>query len=213
MSSSPAMPLRRPPRSRSRSPSSSSSTSSGSDSSAYREKKRRRKEEKRQRKAEKKRLKKERKRASKPLTLTHQWGKYGIIRTSDKFTKANEFNAWLADVKEVVREELSLKEEADLFAQYTEDYNTATLPHKKYYDLARWEQKQLDKQTGKRSKKHKSRHKDQDDGKDGDSGQLRDEEVLRLERLRQMERKTQEAEHMRVQALVQSLKRAKGTQH
>lgn len=129
-------------------------------------------------------------------------GRYGIIRTSDKFTKANEFNAWLADVKEVVREELSLKEEADLFAQYTEDYNTATLPHKKYYDLARWEQKQLDKQTGKRSKKHKSRHKDQDDGKDGDSGQLRDEEVLRLERLRQMERKTQEAEHMRVQAYV-----------
>merc|ERR1712072_1660745 len=33
----------------------------------------------------------------------------------------------------------------EMWSSFVEDYNTATMPHKKFYDLARWNQKQARK--------------------------------------------------------------------
>ena len=41
-------------------------------------------------------------------------------------------------MKAVSLESLSKHEERELFKEYAEDYNTATLPHEKFYDLERW---------------------------------------------------------------------------
>ena len=38
-----------------------------------------------------------------------------------------------------------------------EDYNTATLPHKKYYDYRAWEQKEYHKKLKKAARKSKAR--------------------------------------------------------
>lgn len=34
---------------------------------------------------------------------------------------------------------ISQREEKEYFAEFMEDYNTATLPHKKYYNMEAWE--------------------------------------------------------------------------
>lgn len=76
---------------------------------------------------------------------TDQYGKYGIIKESDRWSKQQEFFAWLSEVKVANRETLGRKEEADLWATFIEDFNTATLPDKKYYDLTAWERKCAEK--------------------------------------------------------------------
>ncbi len=44
-----------------------------------------------------------------------------------------EFRAWLIEEKMINREALARDQERKLFASFVEDYNTATLPHEKYY--------------------------------------------------------------------------------
>ncbi len=46
-------------------------------------------------------------------------------------------------------EVLPKHEERELFKTYVEDYNTATLPHKKYYNIAAYEAKQRAKAAKK----------------------------------------------------------------
>ena len=75
--------------------------------------------------------------------LTSQFGKYGIIRESD-FTGNNEkvrrsFEMWLAEVKGVASFTGPKYELLEFFKEYAEDFNTATLPHMKYYDYDKWE--------------------------------------------------------------------------
>ncbi len=60
-----------------------------------------------------------------------------------------------------------------MFKEYMEDYNTATFPHEKYYDVERFEMMELKKKQEKKKRK-------QGDKVDA----LADEEVLRKERLR-----------------------------
>jgi hypothetical protein len=67
--------------------------------------------------------------------LTNQWGKYGTIDASDMYTKQNEFECWLQEIKGVSRHSLTKREIKDKFDEYMEDYNTATLPAPKYYNL------------------------------------------------------------------------------
>lgn len=62
----------------------------------------------------------------------NKYGAYGIIRESDLFVKQQEFYAWLQEVKNVNPETLPKFEMRKVFEDYMEDYNTATLPHKKY---------------------------------------------------------------------------------
>ncbi|MCO5584386.1 hypothetical protein L7F22_038312 [Adiantum nelumboides] len=66
--------------------------------------------------------------------VTDSWGKYGIIKEIDMWSKRPEFSAWLAEIKKVNLETMPAWEEKQMFKEYMEDFNTATLP-KKYYDL------------------------------------------------------------------------------
>ena len=78
-----------------------------------------------------------------------QYGKYGIIRESDLGSKISEFQQWATEVKKVNIEALAKWEEKELFAEFMEDYNTGTLPHRKYYDLMIYAQQQAMKAAKK----------------------------------------------------------------
>ncbi|KAI9031383.1 hypothetical protein DFJ74DRAFT_702391 [Hyaloraphidium curvatum] len=159
---------RRRSRSRSASTGSSSSDSSGSGSRSRsssgdrrrkdrhrrerddRDKKRdskdREKEERRRRKKEKKakRKAKEEKKARKEKEKKDRggplpFGARGILRSTDMYTKDAEFHAWLTEIKRIDPGVVPPRELREYFAEYAEDFNTCTLPHEKYYDLARWE--------------------------------------------------------------------------
>ena len=64
-----------------------------------------------------------------------QYGRFGIIREADLASKVSEFQQWATEIKKVNVEALAKWEEKELFAEFMEDYNTGTLPHRKYYDL------------------------------------------------------------------------------
>merc|ERR1719353_1047360 len=65
----------------------------------------------------------------------------------------NEFLAWLQEVKKLPIEGLDKRAEAELFTDFVEDFNTATMPDKKFYDLDRWEKKMQARQQMKNIKK------------------------------------------------------------
>ena len=67
-----------------------------------------------------------------------EFGARGFIRETDKYDKEAEFRAWLGEVKKRDMESLQKWEEKELFKEYAEDYNTATLPHEKFYNLEKW---------------------------------------------------------------------------
>lgn len=70
-----------------------------------------------------------------------RYGRYGILRETDYDAKRPEFTLWALQVKGKDVESMSRFEEKDLFHTFMEDYNTATLPHKKYYDLEAYEKR------------------------------------------------------------------------
>jgi hypothetical protein len=108
------------------------------------EKKRKLKEKEREQEKKKKKKEKVEKRAKGPIT--ESWGKYGIIKELDMWTRRPEFSAWLAEVKKVNLETLTNREEKDMFKQYMEDYNTATFPSKKYYNIDIYHRRKTTKQ-------------------------------------------------------------------
>jgi len=57
------------------------------------------------------------------------------------FTKEQEFHAWLLEERLLNPESLTKPALKKLFQSYMEDYNTATLPHEKYYALEAYEQR------------------------------------------------------------------------
>jgi len=73
--------------------------------------------------------------------VTSQWGKYGIISEIDMYTKEQEFHLWLLEERHQNIETLSKPAQKKLFQAYMEDYNTATLPHEKYYALEPYERR------------------------------------------------------------------------
>eukprot|EP00198_Chlamydomonas_reinhardtii_P013935 XP_001703272.1 hypothetical protein CHLREDRAFT_143859 [Chlamydomonas reinhardtii] len=177
---------------------SGSGSGSGSDSEGGERKKRRRdKDRKRSSSGKKKRSKdsdKKKKKRSKDKdrgkatvkTLTHSedFGKYGIIREADSYAKRNEFILWALEVKKTDVENLGKFEERDLFKDYMEDYNTGTLPHRKYYDLEAYERARAAKAAAKGAKL----------GDKGGRKALNDEEALRQQR--EEERRKLAAERM-----------------
>ena len=130
------------------------------------------------------------------LAATATWGKYGVLTHTDQYNKQAEFHAWLLEVKKTHREALNRREEKDSWLQYMEDYNTATLPHDKYYDIEAWMRKQREgKLAGVR-----------DDEKE--SG-LTDEERVRLDRRRREEEGKKRVEELRLHEMKRALERAK----
>ncbi|WWC92174.1 uncharacterized protein L201_007128 [Kwoniella dendrophila CBS 6074] len=132
--------------------SSSSDSDSDSESESEDERRRRKRKEKerkrekedkedRKRRKEKKKEKKAKKDKKKRGTAssTAQWGQYGIISEVDLPKKDSEFRAWLVEERKINPETISKDRTKKEFAVYVEDYNTATLPHEKYYDMGKFE--------------------------------------------------------------------------
>ena len=147
-------------RRRKRSYSSDSYSSYSSDSystdSSYERKKRRKKRSKKERRREgdRKAHKRDEKleRDSKAETRAdsaHQFGKYGIIKESDLSANRRSFDAWLAEVKGVASFTGPKWELQNYFKDFCEDFNTATMPHEKYYDLEKWEMEEYERQRAK----------------------------------------------------------------
>jgi len=125
----------------------SSSSSSDSEGSRKRHKKRKEKDrdkhrrtsrERKERKKEKKEKKKRKSHAS-----TSQWGAHGIITEADLYTKEAEFRTWLVEERMLNPETLNKEQTKKQFSKFMEDYNTATLPHEKYYDMESYERRML----------------------------------------------------------------------
>ncbi|XP_018850353.1 RNA-binding protein 25 [Juglans regia] len=118
------------------------------------EKRRRKeKEEEKKRKEKRKKKQKEKKERGKKGPVTNLWGKYGIIRETDMWTKRPEFTAWLGEVKQVNLESLPNWEEKQMFKVFMEDHNTATFPSKKYYNLDAYYRHKMEKDQKKGIKK------------------------------------------------------------
>ena len=80
----------------------------------------------------KKKSKDKGKKSSKSAVNQQKYGKYGILMESDMFNKQQEFYLWLQEVKKANPETLPRLEMKKMFDTFAEDYNTVTLPHKKY---------------------------------------------------------------------------------
>lgn len=53
--------------------------------------------------------------------------------------KRPEFTLWAIEQKRLDFETMSRSREKELFSEFMEEYNTATFPHRKYYDLKKYE--------------------------------------------------------------------------
>jgi len=73
--------------------------------------------------------------------LGAQWGKYGTINESDIFTKEQEFRVWLVEERKMNPERMSKDQNKKEFARFVEDYNTATLPDEKFYNIEAYEKR------------------------------------------------------------------------
>ncbi|CAH0476744.1 unnamed protein product [Peronospora belbahrii] len=114
-----------------------------------------------------------------------KYGKYGILRESDFHYKSVSFQAWLRDVKKMGEFNGPKWEAMELFKEYMEDYNTCTMPHKKYYDIEKYEMKRYQKKQRKAFANQK-----ETSGKTLDT--LADEERLHRELRNAREKKEQE---------------------
>ena len=93
-----------------------------------------------------------------------EYGKYGIISTAERFAKSREFEAWCGEVKKAPGVVNGPQWEVmEYFKEYMEDYNTATLPHAKYYNFERWEAQEYARKKAKDAKKAKRTRTDFDD--------------------------------------------------
>ena len=128
-------------------------------------------------------------RKSSKVHAIREYGKYGIIRETDMYSKRPEFTLWALEIKNMDVETLPKYEEKELFRTYIEDYNTGTLPHRKYYDLAVYERqkaaKTAEKSTG------------------GLEPMLFDDEA---QRRREILQERQKQQHERLQAAYEELK-------
>ncbi|KAN0125541.1 hypothetical protein V8E52_000748 [Russula decolorans] len=106
--------------------------------SRSRERKRRRK-----RGGKKNREKRERRKngMASAAALGGQWGKNGIISESDIFNKEPEFRAWLVEERKMNPERMSKDQNKKEFARFVEDYNTATFPNEKFYNIEAYERR------------------------------------------------------------------------
>ncbi|KAF8627605.1 hypothetical protein AX15_004311 [Amanita polypyramis BW_CC] len=121
----------------------SASSSSGDEKKKRKKDKERRRSRSRsrERKKDEKRRKKEKKEKKKHGSSSSSWGKYGIISELDMFTKSQEFHTWLVEERKINPETISKDQSRKEFARFVEDYNTATLPHEKYYDMTAYERR------------------------------------------------------------------------
>ena len=141
-------PRKRKHRSKSRRRSRSNSYSSDDSRSEKRYEKKHIKHHKKHRKKHRKKEEKEPLEAKTESTQA-SFGKYGIVKDSDfhQTKTRRSFEIWLAEIKGVPQgSNLAKWESNDYFKEFAEDFNTATLPHMKYYDYDQWELAEYNKQ-------------------------------------------------------------------
>lgn len=177
----------------------------GKDKGRSKDKKRRKESSKDKKKG--KRSKEKDTGTAKAKTLTHSedFGKYGIIRESDAYAKRNEFILWALDVRKTDVENLGKFEERDLFKDYMEDYNTGTLPHRKYYDLEAYERARAAKAAAKGEKLAAKKGSRLNDEEDLRQQRAEERQKLQEERLAQAYRDikyTDKAQEMRHQEML-----------
>ena len=110
-------------------------------------------------------------------------------------SKLDEFSLWLVEVKGSGRDRLGKREEKEMFAQFVEDYNTATLPHVKYYNVEKWERAEA--AAGRLG--HGAAGK----------GAMSDAEALRVEQQSRRHAEASEREAARVAVMKEQLRQAK----
>ncbi|TYZ61418.1 hypothetical protein PybrP1_002968 [[Pythium] brassicae (nom. inval.)] len=142
------------------------------------------KKSKKKKKKQKTERKKSKSAASKSAVDQNEYGKYGILRESDFHAKNLSFQAWLRDVKKMGEFNGPKWEAMELFKEYMEDYNTATMPHEKYYDIEKYEMHAHQQKLLKANRKSDKQQQQRD--------AVADEERVRLERQRAREKKEQE---------------------
>ena len=76
--------------------------------------------------------------------MKKNFGKHGIINLSNLITRKIEFDAWFKEVKGKKLEELNSNNEMFYFDEFINLFNNGNLPHKKYYDLIKYNRKQRD---------------------------------------------------------------------
>jgi len=119
----------------------SSSSDSEDDSKRRKDRKKDKRDKSKERRKEKKRGKKEKKEKKKHGASSAHWGKYGIITETDIFTKSPEFQTWLVEERKINPETITKDQSKKEFAKFVEDFNTATLPHEKYYNMEAYDRR------------------------------------------------------------------------
>ena len=118
-------------------------------------------------------------------TAGNSFGKYGIVRESDFLNNTKvkrSFEIWMAEVKGIPQgSNLAKWELSDYTKEFVEDFNTATFPHKKYYDYDKWEMEEYNR------KKEESQQKQ---GAHSDEWQYREERLKKAEEKRKKEFET-----------------------
>ncbi|OQR92421.1 hypothetical protein ACHHYP_03713 [Achlya hypogyna] len=150
---------RKPAESDSESSSDSDSSDSSSDDDTRRDKKSSKKLDRKHKKGKKKSRTKDKKKGKKKKSSNavdqNEYGKYGILRETDFHAKAVSFQAWLRDIKKIADFNGPKYEAVEYFKEYMEDYNTATMPHEKYYDIEKYEMKKYNKKMAKKMKRQR----------------------------------------------------------
>ncbi|EMD32977.1 hypothetical protein CERSUDRAFT_108497 [Gelatoporia subvermispora B] len=128
-------------RKRSRSSSGSSSSSDDRKHKRRKEKHKRKRSKSRDRERKERKKEKREKKKKKTAAASHHWGKYGIINETDLYNKEQEFRAWLVEERKINPETITKDQTKKEFARFVEDYNTATLPHEKFYHMEAYERR------------------------------------------------------------------------
>jgi hypothetical protein len=81
-----------------------------------------------------------------PPDYNSSFGKYGTIKASDYHKQQRSFEVWMAEVKGIPSFTGPKWELQKYFQEYMEDFNTATLPHMKYYHFEQWEMDEYKRQ-------------------------------------------------------------------
>mmetsp|Transcript_10429 Transcript_10429/g.25078 ORF Transcript_10429/g.25078 Transcript_10429/m.25078 type:complete len:276 (-) Transcript_10429:382-1209(-) len=87
--------------------------------------------------------------------LMGSWGKYGVVRDEkpEGSRYETEFNAWMQEVQGVGAAALAQWEVMEHWKTFCEDFNTGTLPDKKYYDMRKWLLTQREAQPGQEAER------------------------------------------------------------
>lgn len=72
------------------------------------------------------------------------------MRESLACSKYSEFALWASEAKRIDIEVLPKIEERELFRTFCEDFNTATLPHRKFYNLQEYQLKKEEERAAQR---------------------------------------------------------------